>query len=105
MIFSVEKINGEMVVRKCRSGHYRASSAEEIKRALTEPNYIPPTAKVRMGKKWQPLKRTRTQKKKPRIISYSMPTPIRRGLTTKQKILKALRLYKDPLEKLIYKGW
>jgi len=102
-IYSVAKVDGEMIITPNRKGRYRADSAEEIKRALTELGYIPPTAEVRVSKTWFPLKRGRySPKKKEPKRPYSEPQPIK-PLSHLAKVLGALHLYRDPLEKLLYK--
>lgn len=104
--YSVTKIAGEMVVTPDRGGNYRASTPDEIKRALSEPRYKTITAEVLIGNTWYPLRRSklfykRTLKKVER--PYSTPTPIK-PLPPHLRILRKLHLYKDPLDILIYRG-
>jgi len=104
--YSVTKIGGEMVVTPDKGGGYRASTPEEIKRALTEPKYQPTTADVLIGNTWYPLRRRKHSR---RIMTrasrrrYSTPAPIK-ALPLHLRILRNLHLYKDPLDILIYRG-
>ena len=104
--YSVTKIAGEMVVTPDKEGKYRASTSEEIKRALSEPRHQTTTAEVLIGNTWYPLRRSklfhkRTSKKAER--PYSTPSPIK-PLPLLLRILRKLHLYKDPLDILIYHG-
>lgn len=102
--YTVEKIDGRMVVTPNRKGEYRAVTAEEVEEALKNPYFKTLTAEVLIGKHWRPLRRAGNRKKTQRPIrGYSTPEPIK-PLPLYLRMLKKLRLYKDPLEKLIYKG-
>ena len=105
--YSVTKIAGEMVVTPNRGGDYRASTAEEIKRALSEPKYRPPNSEVLIGNTWYPLRRgiRSLLRRIPRQGKrrYSTPEPIK-PMPLHLRMLKRLHLYRDPLEALIYRG-
>ena len=104
--YSVTKIAGEMVVTPDRGGNYRASTPEEIKRALSEPKYQPPNSEVLIGNTWYPLRRgMRSLRRTPRQSKrrYSTPKPIK-PMPLHLRMLKRLHLYRDPLEALIYRG-
>ena len=104
--FRAEKIGNEMVITENRRGHYKANNAEEIRLALTWLSYKHQTAEVLVGRRWLPLgNRMKPHIKRKRCHPRLTPEPqALRGITKFQKFLKVLHLYKDPLEKLIYKG-
>ena len=55
--YKVERIDNEMVVHPNRMGKYRATTAEEIKEALTIPKFKTTTAEVLIGNRWETLGR------------------------------------------------
>jgi hypothetical protein len=103
--YRVERIDDKMIVTPDRKGKYRAATAEEIQKALSDPNFSTTTAEVLIGKSWGPLARIdkRLVKNRRSNRGYSTPTPIK-PMPLCLRILRRLHLYKDPLDKLIYRG-
>ena len=86
-----------MVATPDRKGHYKADTALEIERALSS-KFIPPTAEVRIGHTWRPLKRMPNKTNKGTRITLPAPE----SLYAKPTLLQRLHIKKPPLEALIY---
>lgn len=104
--YNATKVGGEIIITPDRAGRYRATTPEEVRRALSEPKYQTTTAEVLTGNIWYPLRRPKLFHK--RITRkperpYSEPEPIK-PMPLCLRILRRLHLYKDPLDILIYKG-